>query len=307
MSVPTVFKILSWLKPYFEVCRVESWLSWMFGFALGNVFFSLPVLDHAITIFFAFSFATASIFVMNQYFDRQADEKNKGKSNLPIASRQVSPRNALVFSFLLIVSCFTLVLMADIYLSTSFFLYLALWTLYSAPYPRLKAIPIIDFLTSGIGAGFLPFFIGSSVPHQPNISISIIILTTMPLILFHCGAHIIQTIGDYEADQEAGINTFVVKYGKRKGVTISGLMFLSAFLSAFTCLFAGLVSPVQLIFLILLLPFFIQPLLRFRHLYKNPCSSSVISLQKSVKKYGVFILLIAWVYVLMTKLASTGL
>jgi len=306
MVVFAVFEILRWFKPYFEVCRIESWLSWVFGFALGNFFLGLPLLERAVTIFLAFSFATASIFVLNQYFDRQADEKNKVKSNLPVVSGKVSPRNALVFSFLLIVSCFALVIMADIYLLPSFFLYLALWTLYSAPYPRLKAIPVIDFLTSGIGAGFLPFFIGSSVPHQPNINVSII-LATMPFTLFHCGAHIIQTIGDYEADQEAGINTFVVKYGRKKGVTIAGLMFLSVFLSAFTCLFAGLISPCHLIFFFTLLPLSIPPLLRFKYLYQNPCSSSVISLQKSVKKYGILALLISWIYVLMAKFVFTGL
>jgi len=307
MSVPAVFEVLRWLKPYFEVCRVESWLSWVFGFALGNVFFGLPLLDRTVTIFFAFSFATASIFVLNQYFDRQADEKNKTKSSLPIASGRVSPRNALIFSLLLIISCFTLVFMADIYLSPSFLLYLALWTLYSAPSPRLKAIPIVDFLVSGVGAGFLPFFIGLNVPHQPNISIPIIILTTISLTLFHCGAHIIQTIGDYEADREAGINTFVVKYGKKKGVTISGLMFLFAFLLPLICLFAGLVSPSHLILFFMLLPLSIHPLLRFKHLYEDPCSSSVISLQESVKKYGILALLIAWIYVLMTKYVLTGL
>lgn len=305
MSILTVFKGFCWFRPYIEVCRVESWLSWVFGFALGTVFFSFPSLGKAIAIFFAFSFATASIFVLNQYFDRQADEKNIIKSNLPIASGQVSPRNALTFSCLLIISCFILVFMTDNHLSLPFFLYLALWSSYSAPFPRLKAVPVIDFLTSGVGAGFLPFFIG--VSHQPSVSISLVILATTPLTLFHCGAHIIQTIGDYEADREAGINTFVVKYGRKKGVIIAGLMFLSAFLSPFTCLFAGLVSHEHLVLFITLLPLSIHPLLHFRHLYKNPCLSNVISLQKSVKKYGILALVIAWTYVLITKLVLADL
>jgi len=309
MSVLAVFRVLRWFMPYIEVCRVESWLSWVFGFALGTVFFSFPLLGQAIAVFLAFSFATASIFILNQYFDRQADEKNSIKSNLPIASGHLSPRNALIFFFLLITSCFILVFMVDIHLSLPFFLYLALWASYSAPFPRLKAMPIIDFIASGIGAGFLPFFIGLSVAHQPSVSISLIILATTPLILFHCGAHIIQTIGDYEADREAGINTFVVRYGRKKGVTIAGLLFLSAFLLPFMCLFAGLIFPDRLVTFIMLLPLplSIHPLLCFRHLYKNPCSSSVISLQNSVKKYGIFALLITCIYVLMTKLVPIGL
>jgi 4-hydroxybenzoate polyprenyltransferase len=302
-----VFKGFRWFKPYIEICRVESWLSWVFGFAFGAIFFSSPLLGQVIAIFFAFSFATASIFILNQYFDRQADEKNKLKSNLPIASGQISPSNALIFSFILIISCFILVFMANINLFLPIFLYLALWALYSAPTPRLKAMPVIDFLTSGVGAGFLPFFIGSSITLQPCVSISLIILATIPLILFHCGAHIIQTIGDYEADQEAGISTFAVKYGRKKGVTIAGLTFLSAFLFPFICLFSDLVSPGHLVFFIILLLLSIPPLLRFKYLYKNPYSSSVISLQKSVKKYGILALIIAWIYVIITKSVFTSL
>jgi len=307
MLAPAVFKGIRWFKPYIDICRVESWLSWVFGFALGAVSFSSLLLGQSIAIFFAFSFATASIFVLNQYFDRQADEKNKLKSNLPIASGRISPGNALIFSFLLIISCFVLVYMVDINLSLPLFVYLALWALYSAPTPRLKSMPVIDFLTSGVGAGFLPFFIGSSVPHQPSVSISLIILATTPLTLFHCGAHIIQTIGDYEADREAGVRTFVVRYGRKKGVTIAGLTFLSAFLFPFICLFTGLVSPDHIIFFTVLLLLSIPSLLRFWHLYKNPCSSSVVSLQKSVRKYGILVLIIAWIYVLITKSVFTGL
>jgi 4-hydroxybenzoate polyprenyltransferase len=306
MSVLTVLKGFRWFKPYIEICRIESWLSWVFGFALGAIFFSSPLLGQAIAIFFAFSFATASIFILNQYFDRQADAKNRLKSNLPIASRQISPCNALIFSFLLIISCFILVYITDINLSLPLFLYLALWAMYSAPTPRLKAIPVIDFLTAGVGAGFLPFFIGSSVTIQSSSNISLIILATIPLILFHCGAHIIQTIGDYEADQEAGINTFVVRYGRKKGVTIAGLTFTLAFLFPFIYLFTGSVSPSHLVFFTMILLLSIPLLLRFEYLYKNPCSSNVISLKKSVKKYVILALTFALIYVLMMKSVFIG-
>lgn len=287
-------RALRWFKPYCKVCRIESWLSWVFGFGLGNVLFSSSIVDSTVPVLLAFSFATASVFVLNQYFDLQED-KNGFKSDLPLASGELSSRDALIFSFLLIVSCFALLSMANLSLYLSFFLYLALWTLYSAPYPKLKAIPIIDFLTSGVGAGFFPFFIGYNSTQHSNILL--VILLTIPLTLFHCGAHIIQTIGDYEADRDAGINTFVVRYGNKNGVKIAGLMFLSAFLSTFIFLFASLVSPVHLIFFVLMFSLSIPPLLRFKQLYENPCASGVMSLQKSVKKYGVPTLVIASLYV----------
>jgi len=306
VSVPDVFRGLRWFKPYFDVCRVESWLSWVCGFALGAVSFSSLLLGQTVAIFFAFSFATASIFVLNQYFDRQDDGKNKQKSNLPIASGQISPMNALIFSFLLMSSCFVLVYLVDINLSLPLFVYIALWGLYSAPTPKLKSKPIADFLTSGVGAGFLPFYIGSSIPHQLGVNLPFILLAAAPLVLFQSGAHIIQTIGDFEADREAGISTFVVRYGRKQGVLIASLMFLSAFLYPFVCLFAGLVSPDHVIFLSVLLPLSFPSLLRFRDLYRDPCSGNVDRLQKSVRKYGVIVLIIAWVYVLFTKNVFVG-
>ena len=307
VSVPDVSRGLRWFKPYFDACRVESWLSWVCGFALGAVSFSSLLLGQAVAIFFAFSFATASIFVLNQYFDRQADEKNEQKSSLPIASGRISPSNALIFSFLLIGSCFVLVYIVDINLALPLFVYIALWGLYSAPTPKLKSKPIVDFLTSGVGAGFLPFYIGSSIPHQSGVNPSFILLAAAPLTMFQCGAHIIQTIGDFEADREAGISTFVVRYGRKKGVVIASLMFLSAFLYPFACLSAGLVSPDHVIFLTVLLLLSFPSLIRFGYLYSNPCSSNVVKLQRSLRKYGIVVLVIAWAYVLFTKNVFLGL
>jgi len=71
---------------YFRVARIESWLGWIFSFGFGSIFLGSPALWRIISIFFAFSFATASIFILNQYFDQKGDHENKIKSNLPVAS-----------------------------------------------------------------------------------------------------------------------------------------------------------------------------------------------------------------------------
>lgn len=302
MLIFPLLNLLNWLKPYYKICRVGSWSSWIFGFGLGSIFFELPLPTHAVVIFFAFLSATASIFVINQYFDYSVDQRNKIKSNLPIASGKISPRNALIYAFLLLSLCFTLISLVDLRLSTTFFIYLVLWTAYSAPSPRLKAKPILDFLVSGFGAGFLPFLIGLGLT-QSNIDTLFFFIPAIPLTLFHCGAHIVQTIGDYEADREAGISTFVVRYGTKNGVKIAGFMFLSTVLFLLAFYLKGLVTPPYLLVFLLLLPFSIHPLLRFKEFYENPCSSSVIILQKSVKKYGLPALLIIWIFSLIRVLS----
>jgi len=47
-------------------------------------------------------------------------------------------------------------------------------------------------------------------------NIPLIMLGAMPLILIQCGGHIIQAVGDYEADRKTGVHTFVVRYGRKK-------------------------------------------------------------------------------------------
>jgi len=81
---------------------------------------------------------------------------------------------------------------------------------------------------SGIGAGFLPFLIGGGLTDKLISSIPSIMWDAMPLMLIHCGGHIIQAVGDYESDRKTGVHTFAVRYGKKKGVILAGFMFLIA-------------------------------------------------------------------------------
>ncbi|MDH5362564.1 MAG: UbiA prenyltransferase family protein [Aigarchaeota archaeon] len=288
----------------FKACRVESWFGWLFNFGLGSFLFELPPFERAVIVFFAFSLATASIFVLNQYFDREADRENNAKSTLPVASGRITPRRALILSLTLVILCFILVFVVDFHLLPLFLVYLGLCTAYSAPPLRLKTVPIVDFAVSGIGAGLLPFLIGLGVPHQLNISVSFIVLCAMPLVLFHSGGHIIQAVGDYEADRKTGVHTFVVRYGRKKGVLVAGFMFLTAALLPFTYSAFGLLSPGHLLLFFILLPLFIPVAMRYANVLKNPSTTSVIDLHKTARKHGIIALAILWAYILLIKITG---
>lgn len=288
----------------FKACRVESWFGWLSNFGLGSLLFRLPLFERAVIVFFAFSLATASIFVLNQYFDREADRENKVKSTLPVASGRITPRRALILSLTLVILCFILVFVVDVHLLPLFLVYLGLCTAYSAPPLHLKTVPIVDFAVSGIGAGLLPFLIGLGVPQQLNISVSLIVLSAMPLVLFHSGGHIIQAVGDYEADRKTGVHTFVVRYGRKKGVLVAGFMFLTAALLPFTYSAFGLLSPGHLLLFFILLPISIPVTMHYANLLKNPSTTSVSDLHKKARKYGTIALAILWAYILLIK--TTG-
>ena len=272
---------------YFEAARVGSWLGWIFNFGFGSVLFGVPPFEITAIVLFAFSLATASVFVLNQYFDREADRENEVKSNLPVASGRITPRKTLIFSFLLVISCLILVFMANVHVLPLFIVYLGLWTAYSTPPFRLKSVPVADFVISGIGAGFLPFLIGGGLTDKLISNIPSIMWGAMPLMLIHCGGHIIQAVGDYEADRKTGVHTFAVRYGRKKGVIVAGFMFLIASFSPFVYSVFGLLSYKHLFLFFILFPLSIPIIKRYAAVLKNSSTKNVVNMQKTATKYGI--------------------
>ena len=289
------------LKEFFRVVRVGSWLGWVFSLGFGSIFLGLPPLERIITVMFAFSLATASIFILNQYFDREEDRENVIKSNLPIASGRIAPRTSLVFSFLLIVFCLVLVTLADMNLLPFFLIYLVLWTAYSAPPFRLKTVPILDFIISGVGAGLLPFLIGVGTSRTLDIRISVVLLSALPLMLAHSSGHILQALGDYEADSKTGVQTFVVKYGREKGILVVGLLSVITGLLPLLYVAFGLIPPGYVLLVFITFPFCLPIAKRYIELLRDPSAKNVVNLQKTVIKYGIIIMLEVTAYVLVLK------
>ena len=294
---------MKFLKHYLEITRIDNWLGWIFCFGFGSIFLGLPSPERFMAVFSAFLSATASVFILNQYFDREEDRRNILKSNLPVASGKIAPRAALVLSLSLIVLCLLLVSIVAASLTTLFLLYLALWTAYSIPPFRLNSVPIMDFIASGIGAGFLPFLIGVGTSSQSNVSISLILISAIPLMLAHSSGHILQALGDYEADRENGVQTIVVKYGRKKSIVIMGLLSLTTGLLPFVYAAFGLVLPsIYFPLFFLPLPFCMPIAKRYIITIKNPTTENVVSLQKAARKYGIIIIAVAGCYVLVGKI-----
>ena len=292
------------MSQYFEAARVGSWLGWVFNFGFGSVLFGVLPFERTAIVLFAFSLATASVFVVNQYFDREADRENEVKSNLPVASERITPRRTLIFSFLLVISCLILVFIANVQVLPVFIVYLGLWTAYSTPPFRLKSVPVADFVISGIGAGFLPFLMGGGLSDKLISNIPSIMLSAMPLMLIHSGGHIIQAVGDYEADRKTEVHTFVVRYGRKKGVIVAGFMFLIAGFSPFVYSVLGLLPYRHLFLFFILFPLSIPIIMRYADVLKNPSTKNVINIQKTTRKYGIIGVTVILVYALLAKIVG---
>ena len=300
------FQALYWfltLIEYFKVTRVGSWLGWIFSFGFGSIL-GLPSLERFLVVLFAFSFATASIFILNQYFDRKEDQKNAFKSNLPVASGRIAPRTALIFSFLLIILCLVLVVLVDANLLSLFLVYVVFGTAYSAPPFRLKTVPVVDFVVSGVGAGFMPFLMGLELTDRLSSDVSLIMLGVVPLMLIHCGGHIIQAVGDYDVDRKMGVHTFVVRYGRKNGTIVAGFMFLLAGFSPLVYSVFGLLSYRHLFMFFIVFPLSVPIIKRYAAVLKKPSTKNVVNMQKTATKYGIIGATVMLGYTLLVKIAS---
>jgi 4-hydroxybenzoate polyprenyltransferase len=114
----------------------------------------------------------------------------------------------------------------------------------------------------------------------------------------------IQAVGDYKADRKTGVHTFVVRYGRKKGVIVAGFMFLMASFSPFVCSAFGLLPYRRLFLLFVLFPLSIPIVMRYADLLKDPSTKNVINIQKTTRNYGIIGVTVIWAYASLAKIAS---
>ena len=69
---------------YLQLLRFDSWIGWLFNFALGSILFEIPPINRFASFSLFFILGTAAIFVLNQYTDYEDDKLNDLKKNLPM-------------------------------------------------------------------------------------------------------------------------------------------------------------------------------------------------------------------------------
>jgi 4-hydroxybenzoate polyprenyltransferase len=167
--------------------------------------------------FFLFSFVAGSIYILNDYMDRDADRKHPEKRCRPMASGRLSPGLAIVFGGLL----FTASLISAFAISPLFMALLLFYFALNVAYSiRLKHVVIIDIMI--IAAGFVMRAIAGGLVIHVNFT-PWFLLCTMLLSLFlaiskrrhefillqaHKGNHR-KVLESYSADLLNQLNTIV--------------------------------------------------------------------------------------------------
>jgi decaprenyl-phosphate phosphoribosyltransferase len=177
--VTTLRDHLLLMRPHQYVKNVLIFFPGFFGRQIGlEGTDSLFLLGRTFLAFLGFCLIASTVYILNDYIDREDDRKHPSKRNRPLASGAVSPRGAFIQMALLLLLGAALFLLADPQALLLGGLYLLLNIAYTF---RLKHIPILDLVI--IASGFvLRLFVGASVG---DIELSMwIILMAFLLALF---------------------------------------------------------------------------------------------------------------------------
>nr|WP_035300592.1 decaprenyl-phosphate phosphoribosyltransferase [Brevibacillus thermoruber] len=165
----------------FEQMRPKQWSKNLLVFAA--LLFSFPnvttdMIVHSIFGFFLFSLVSGTVYILNDFIDREADRQHPDKRNRPMASGALNPYVALFFGA--IVLLFSIIMAFRF--NGAFGALLTLYFVNNVAYSfRLKHVVIVDIMV--IASGFVLRAIGGAlvieVPFTPWF-----LICTMLLALF---------------------------------------------------------------------------------------------------------------------------
>ena len=155
------------LKTYLHLLRPHQYLK--NGFIWLPIFFGYRIFDsialwRTLLAFAAFCMISSTIYVINDYKDREEDRRHPVKKNRPLASGAVSPTEALCVGLL----CFGASLMPALAFLPIACVYLLLtYLLLNIAYSQsLKHIPIVDIVCIALGF-VLRIYMGGAATDTP--------------------------------------------------------------------------------------------------------------------------------------------
>lgn len=146
------------MKKYAKLLRVEQWVKNLFVFI--PVFFSgnmhhTDLLIRSFLAFLAFSFIASSVYILNDYMDRESDRNHPEKRKRPLASGAISlPVARMLFVVMFLLSACSVAVLAVGFPSrwSDLVWILVVYFIMNVAYTvRLKHVPILDICIIAIG------------------------------------------------------------------------------------------------------------------------------------------------------------
>lgn len=293
-----------------RLLRFRSWVGWLAIFGVGSLIFSLPQIFDVLIVGFVFCCITSAVFVENQYFDKETDQKNPKKNMLPLASNKVSSNTTLILFMALCGLGFSILIFYNPFSIPIFLTYFVLCSVYSTPFLHLKGKPIIDIIVAGLGSGVFPFLIGLLAANQLSLDIHLpwvakmyqdAFLCVVPLFLFQIASQIFQEVRDFSSDKENHIETFVVRYGIKQSIKVATIAVILAVSLPIIFGLLNLSLTSQFIYYYILILILLIPILViFARINKNP--SKIEVLYNFSMKYTPVLLIMLFIYILLLKI-----
>lgn len=165
------------MRDYLQLLRPHQYVKNLFLFL--PAFFAKQIIDPAVILdttlgFIGFCLLASSVYILNDYRDREEDRQHPRKKDRPLASGQVAPRSALILMGVLLLVSLSIFYALNL---NALYWVLGYWgmnVLYSL---KLKHIPILDIAI--IAMGFvIRIAVGARVVDEPiYLSMWIVLMT----------------------------------------------------------------------------------------------------------------------------------
>jgi geranylgeranylglycerol-phosphate geranylgeranyltransferase len=190
-------------------------------FALGGV----PPVSSMLTGFAALFFISASILIMNDYFDIESDKINA--PDRPLPSQQVTPNEVLILSIII-----ALIGLAVSYLIGNAALMIAILLLiigflYNRKYKKTGFAGNL-MVSFSVGSTFIFGGISVAVPYHELVWLFAVIAA-----LINLGEEIAADAMDMEGDKKTDSKSIAIRFGVRTAINVSSVIFIAVVILSF--------------------------------------------------------------------------
>lgn len=173
------------MKKYLKLIRAKHWIKNLLIFL--PLIFSQNINSRNILLtilgFISFSFASSTIYIINDIKDKEKDQNHPTKKNRPIAAGTISVPNALILAILLLILTIAILIYLSAFnkfISIYIITYILINIMYSF---GLKNIPLLDVFILALGFLIRVLYGGALI----NVEVSTWLFLTVLSISFYLG------------------------------------------------------------------------------------------------------------------------
>lgn len=240
------------LRPFtmvapFVTALVFSIVAMKYSSQPPDIFLYLRIIIGSLTL----ALANATSNVLNQVWDTVEDRNNPVKCHRPVASGEISEREAMGLAFF---GMLMMILMAG-FVNTTFTILVGLIMLfsfiYSVPPLRTKKRLWWNNITIAIPRGLVGVLASVSIVCNPFIPDFIAVGVIISMYTF--AVNPTKDISDIEGDKVAGVRNFCTVYGVKKAMYISAFFLILTYVVTVLFVYFGIITNGWL-FVLMLLP-----------------------------------------------------